>query len=395
MPGELIAEKVARRLAAGAPFGPTARRFSMDPETRFEGGLLGWVAVITVPPEVRAALAGLRAGDVTEPVRSSGRWQLFKLFARRPAVVTPFAEAARADPPRAHAPAAGDRARRLARPRAGARHGRDSPVASREGAAGGRSPEAWQRASPTGRGACAGRRAAILAGELFCPGGRLVRNALIVLVVVALVLVALGAVNNGLLFDIDFVAATWTAVSLFWVAVVIAGVVFVTGVAAAFLAASGAVAARRKLEKELQSTYERLRAAEAKLPRPAPAPAVVVDVAPGEHTAVTAVASAPTADQTHAAAAVTPDAETVVTDRAPDADTAVINEATDAETVVTEQAPEAETVAASSPPTGPAADAAAGEAVLDAPTADPVAEEVATAAAAAPPGDDAPSPAVS
>jgi len=94
MPGELIAEKVAARLAAGATFGPTARRFSMDPETRFEGGLLGWVAVITLPPEVRAALAGLRAGDVTEPVRSSGRWHLFKLFARRPAVVTPFAEAA-------------------------------------------------------------------------------------------------------------------------------------------------------------------------------------------------------------------------------------------------------------------------------------------------------------
>lgn len=94
LPGESIAEKVAARLAAGAPFGPTARRFSMDPETRFEGGLLGWVAVITLPPEVRAALAGLRAGDVAEPVRSAGRWQLFKLFARRPAVVTPFAQAA-------------------------------------------------------------------------------------------------------------------------------------------------------------------------------------------------------------------------------------------------------------------------------------------------------------
>ena len=94
VPGELIADKVAARLAAGAPFGPTARRFSMDPETRFEGGLLGWVSVLTLPPEVRASLAGLRVGDVTEPVRSFGRWQLFKLFARRPAVVTPFAQAA-------------------------------------------------------------------------------------------------------------------------------------------------------------------------------------------------------------------------------------------------------------------------------------------------------------
>ena len=61
------------------------------------------------------------------------------------------------------------------------------------------------------------------------------RNALIVLVVVALVLVALGAVNNGLLFDIDFVAGTWTAVSVFWVAVAAAGVVFVSGVVACLL----------------------------------------------------------------------------------------------------------------------------------------------------------------
>ncbi|MCX6371879.1 MAG: peptidylprolyl isomerase [Actinobacteria bacterium] len=94
VPGELIADKVAARLAAGAPFGPTARRFSMDPETRFEGGLLGWVSVPSLPPEVRAALAGLRAGDVTGPVRSFGRWQLFKLFGRRPARLTPFADVA-------------------------------------------------------------------------------------------------------------------------------------------------------------------------------------------------------------------------------------------------------------------------------------------------------------
>ena len=143
------------------------------------------------------------------------------------------------------------------------------------------------------------------------------RNALIVLVVVALVLVALGAVNNGLLFDIDFVAGTWTAVSLFWVAVVTAGVVFVTGVVAAFLAQSGAVATRRKLEKELQGTYERLRAAEGKLPRPAPAQAAVVDGTLGEQTAVTTAA---------------PEAETAVTTAAPEAETAVITAAPEAAT---------------------------------------------------------------
>ena len=148
------------------------------------------------------------------------------------------------------------------------------------------------------------------------------RNALIVLVVVALVLVALGAVNHGLLFDIDFVAGTWTAVSVFWVAVAAAGVVFVSGVVVAFLARSGAVAARRKLEKELQGAYERLRAAEAKLPRPAPAQAVVVDVTPGEETAVTGVAPAPTVDETRTAVRAMPEAETAATTEAPAVDVA-------------------------------------------------------------------------
>ena len=145
------------------------------------------------------------------------------------------------------------------------------------------------------------------------------RNALIVLVVVALVLVALGAVNHGLLFDIDFVAGTWTAVSVFWVAVAAAGVVFVTGVVAAFLARSGAVATRRKLEKELQGAYKRLRAAEAKLPRPAPAQAAVVDVTPGEQTAVTTAAPEAATSVTSA----TQEAETAVTTAAPEAETAV------------------------------------------------------------------------
>jgi uncharacterized iron-regulated membrane protein len=166
------------------------------------------------------------------------------------------------------------------------------------------------------------------------------RNALIVLVIVALVLVALGAVNNGLLFDIDFVAGTWTAVSLFWVAVVTAGVVFVTGLVAAFLAQSGAVATRRKLEKELQGTYERLRAAEAKLPRLAPAQAAVVDVTPGEQTAVTGAAPAPTADETQA----------TVTTAASEAETALTTAAPEAETVVTTAAPEAATAADAPPP---------------------------------------------
>jgi CHASE1-domain containing sensor protein len=153
---------------------------------------------------------------------------------------------------------------------------------------------------------------------------------------VALVLVALGAFNNDLLFDVDLVVGTWTAVSLFWVAVVTAGVVVVTGLAAAYLARSSAVTTRRKLEKELQGTYERLRDAEAKVPAPAPAQAAV-EVTPGEQTAVTGVVSA-----------AAPEAESVVEAAAPaDDETAVISAPPEAETVVAAEAPPADVADAS------------------------------------------------
>ena len=188
------------------------------------------------------------------------------------------------------------------------------------------------------------------------------RNAFILLVVVALVLVALGAVNHGLLFDIDFVAGTWTAVSLFWVAVVSAGVVFVTGMVAAFFARSGAVNTRRKLEQELQGTYERLRAAEAQLPRPAPVQAAVVEATPGEQTAVTTVAPTLAADDTRAAADAAPEAETAVNSAAPEPETAVVPAASEADTAVVTVAPEAATAVTGGMPEGemvPAAEASA------------------------------------
>jgi len=89
-----------------------------------------------------------------------------------------------------------------------------------------------------------------------------VRNALILLAVVAVIILAVGALNNGTAFEIDYVAGTMSEVSLFWVSLVIAAIVFVAGLAAAWFALSGAAGGRRKLEAELQSTYERLRETE-------------------------------------------------------------------------------------------------------------------------------------
>jgi hypothetical protein len=109
------------------------------------------------------------------------------------------------------------------------------------------------------------------------------RKPLILLAVIALVIIVAGAVNRSVAFDADYVVGTATAVSLLWVSVLIAALVFVAGAAAAWLALAATTGTRRKLEAELQSTYERLREAEAlaaRRARPAteePRPAVVAE----------------------------------------------------------------------------------------------------------------------
>jgi hypothetical protein len=90
-----------------------------------------------------------------------------------------------------------------------------------------------------------------------------VRNAFILLVVVALVILGVGALNNGVAFNVDYVAGTANAVSLLWVSGLLAVLVLVVGMAAAWFAQSAMRGSRRKLEAELQSTYERLRETEA------------------------------------------------------------------------------------------------------------------------------------
>jgi uncharacterized membrane protein YciS (DUF1049 family) len=143
-----------------------------------------------------------------------------------------------------------------------------------------------------------------------------VRNALILLAVVALLILAVGALNNGTAFDVDYVAGTLSAVSLFWVSAVIAALVFVVGLAAAWFAQAAVAGTRRKLEAELQSTYERLREAEALAARPAPATAEAAPAAAAE----TAVAEPVAVPASEAATAVAGEPETVVVPSADIAD---------------------------------------------------------------------------
>lgn len=170
------------------------------------------------------------------------------------------------------------------------------------------------------------------------------RNALILLAVVALILLAVGALNNGTAFEIDYVAGTVSQVSLFWVSLVVAAVVFVAGMAAVWFALAGAARGRRKLEAELQATYERLRGAEREAAdarsvtaaaEARAAAAEAPELALVEETAI-AGREEPTVVAAEAPTAVSAEAPTAV---AAEDETAVLAEA---ETAV---APEGETVA--------------------------------------------------
>ncbi|MCX7602976.1 MAG: peptidylprolyl isomerase [Bryobacteraceae bacterium] len=79
------AEKLARELVAkargGADFGTLARQFSDDEETKGKGGEFRPVKPNdqNLPPEIRTAIFSLRPGQVSDPVRQTGGFWIFRL----------------------------------------------------------------------------------------------------------------------------------------------------------------------------------------------------------------------------------------------------------------------------------------------------------------------------
>jgi hypothetical protein len=118
---------------------------------------------------------------------------------------------------------------------------------------------------------------------------------LLILGVVALLLVLGGAVNHGTEVSLDYVAGSTAAVSLFWVAIVVAAALVLAGAAGWVIGRGGDAGARGKLEHELERTYRRLRECEAKLPQaPRQVAETVTLVAPAAESATLVV---PPADE--------------------------------------------------------------------------------------------------
>ncbi len=90
LPSRNVALQVGRDVAEGADFSTLARRHSIDRATRDDGGMLGWVALSSLPAEVRKALAPVSRGGVSEPVFALSRWHLYEVVDRRPETVLPL-----------------------------------------------------------------------------------------------------------------------------------------------------------------------------------------------------------------------------------------------------------------------------------------------------------------
>ncbi|MER3455711.1 MAG: hypothetical protein C4304_02195 [candidate division GAL15 bacterium] len=82
---ESQARLVLARLRAGEPFDRLARELSQDPASRDQGGELGLVAPGQTVPEFERAAFALKAGQLSEPVRSRFGYHVIQVTQRLPA----------------------------------------------------------------------------------------------------------------------------------------------------------------------------------------------------------------------------------------------------------------------------------------------------------------------
>ncbi|HZL65287.1 MAG TPA: peptidylprolyl isomerase [Thermoleophilia bacterium] len=88
----LIAENALKRLRQGHPFAEVARQFSIDPESKANGGDMGWVTVASLPAPLQKVVTGAKAGVVARPIAAAGGWYVLDVIASQPAQVLSFAK---------------------------------------------------------------------------------------------------------------------------------------------------------------------------------------------------------------------------------------------------------------------------------------------------------------
>jgi peptidyl-prolyl cis-trans isomerase D len=90
---EKRAEETKAKLAAGGDFAKLATEFSADAGSKNQGGDLGFSSGDAFPSEFEAALAKLKVGEVSAPVKTEAGVHLIKLVAERGSKAPTFEEA--------------------------------------------------------------------------------------------------------------------------------------------------------------------------------------------------------------------------------------------------------------------------------------------------------------
>jgi peptidyl-prolyl cis-trans isomerase SurA len=86
------AEQIRARIVAGETFEKVATEVSASP-TKASGGLVGPINMNDLSPDLRAVIEPLKAGDVTEVLRTARGYQLLKVESSSPKQTLPFEQA--------------------------------------------------------------------------------------------------------------------------------------------------------------------------------------------------------------------------------------------------------------------------------------------------------------
>ena len=77
-----LADNLEQQLHAGGNFAAIAQQFSQSP-TAASGGALGWISPGQISPDLEKALAALKPGEVSGPIRAAGGYYILGLVDRR------------------------------------------------------------------------------------------------------------------------------------------------------------------------------------------------------------------------------------------------------------------------------------------------------------------------
>ena len=89
---EVSAHDVYAKVEKGEDFGKLAEEFSRDPGSKADGGKLGYFTKEQMVKEFSDAAFGLKAGEVSKPVKSKFGWHIIKVDDKRTKPLPTFEE---------------------------------------------------------------------------------------------------------------------------------------------------------------------------------------------------------------------------------------------------------------------------------------------------------------